>query len=162
MTKTDEVLDELKMASVAFMNSFFPFEYEDTTYRLVDYYVAFPWIKCEVCYNYPIQYVSVVRSSDGQDLHLCDECIDLITKRRVSEWFKKFRAKNETVTSNRRYIDGIDSILTAHKRRPFAIQMPEKDLDELQKTLEQLCNGFEPSRKQQQLAECYMELSGFI
>jgi len=162
LTKTDEVLLELRLASVAFMKSIFPFEYENKTYRLVDNYVASPWTRCDVCGNYPIRDVSVIRSSDGQKMRVGNECIDLITNRKVSEWFSKFRKKSESVTRNRRVIDGIDSILTAYKNSKLQFQISEKDVDRLQKALEQMCNGFNPTRKQEQLAECYIRLSKFI
>ena len=159
MTKTDDVLLELKMAFVAFLNSFFPFEYENKTYRLVNNYVASPWIRCDICRNYPIQDVSVIRSNDGQEMRLGNKCIDLITNRNVSEWFREFKIKRDNVTLNRRYIDGLASILAAYGRSERAFQIPENDIEKLQKALELMCNGFNPTREQEQLAECYIKLN---
>jgi len=109
LTKTDDILFELKMAFVAFLKSFFPFKYENKTYLLENNYVASPWTRCDVCGSYPIQDVSVIRSSDGQEKRMGDTCIDLITNRKVSEWFREFRTKRDNVTMNRRYIDGLSS-----------------------------------------------------
>ena len=156
MTKTDSVLFELKMAFVAFLKSFFPFEYENKTYRLENNYVASPWTRCDVCGNYPIQDVSVIRSSDGQEIHLGNKCIDLITNHKVSEWFREFKIKRDNVTLNRRYIDGLASILDDYRRSALAFQISENDIERLQKALERMCNGLNPTREQEQLAECYL------
>jgi len=158
LTKTDDTLFELKMAFVAFLNSFFPFEYENKTYRLVNNYVATPWIRCDICRNYPIQDVSIILSSDGQELRVGTKCIDQITNRKVSEWFSEFRTKRENVTRNRRYIDGLASILTAYESSGLPFQISENDIDGLQKAFERMCNGFDPTIKQEQIAECYVSL----
>ena len=160
MTKTDDVLFELKMAFVAFLNSFFPFEYENKTYRLVNNYVASPWIRCDVCRNYPTKDVSVIRGCNGQELHVGNKCIDQITNRRVSEWFKKFKTKRDNVTKNRKFIDGVTSILTANKNNELPVEIPENDVEKLQKALDRMCNGFNLTRKQEGLAECYINMSG--
>ncbi len=162
MTKTDDVLLELKTAFVAFLNSFFPFEYKNKTYRLVNIYVASPWIRCDICRNYPIQDISVIRNSDGQEMRLGNKCIDLITNRKVSEWFKEFKIKRDNVTLNRRYIDGLASILAACGRSERSFQIPANDIEKLQKALEQMCNGFNPTREQEQLAEYYINMSSSI
>ena len=156
MTKTDDVLIELSRAFAATLKSFFPFEYENKTYRLVNNYVASPWTRCDVCMNYPIKEVSVIRSNDGQRLRVGNECIDRLTNRKVSEWFRKFRTKRENVIRNRRYIDGLASILTAYSNSELAFQIPENEMDKLQKAFRGMCNGFNPTRKQEQLAECYI------
>jgi hypothetical protein len=162
LTKTDDVLLELKMAFVAFLKSFFPFEYENKTYRLENNYVASPWTRCDVCGNYPIQDVSVILSSDGQEMRVGNKCIDLITNRKVPEWFREFRTKRENVTGNRRHIDGLASILTAYRNNELAFQISEIDVERLQKVLERMCNGFNPTREQEQLAECYINMSDCI
>jgi hypothetical protein len=136
VTKTDDILLELTKAFVAFLKSFFPFGYEGKTYRLENNYVASPWRRCDVCRNYPIKYVSVHRSNDGKELHVGNKCLDQITNRKASEWFKKYRTKRENVTRNRKYIDGLDSILTAHNNGELSLQTPENDVKRLRKALE--------------------------
>jgi len=158
LTKTDDVLVELKMTFVAFLNSFFPFEYGNKIYRLENNYIASPWTRCDVCGNQPIQDVTVIRSIDGQEMRVGNKCIDLITNRKVSEWFREFRKKRDNVTHNRRYIDCLSSILTACRRNELALLISEKDIERLQETLEQMCNGFNPNREQEQLAECYLSM----
>jgi hypothetical protein len=81
LAKTDDVLLELRRAFAAYLKSFFPFQYENKTYRLVNIFVASPWMSCDVCGNHPIIEVSVIRSSDGQNLHVGNDCIDRITNR---------------------------------------------------------------------------------
>jgi len=159
LTKTDDVLLELGRAFDAYLKSFFPFEYENKTCRLVNIYVASPWTRCDVCGNHPTKYVSVIRSSDGQRLRVGNKCIDRLTNRKVSEWFKKFRTKRENVTRNRRYIDGLDSILTACWNSELALQIPENEIAKLQEAFRRMCNGFNPTRKQEQLAEHYLSMS---
>jgi protein-arginine kinase activator protein McsA len=41
-------------------------------------------MKCDVCGNYPIFNVSVIRSEKGDRLNVCNDCIDQITNRTVS------------------------------------------------------------------------------
>jgi hypothetical protein len=156
LTKTDDVLLELRRAFGAYLKSFFPFEYESKTYRLVNSYVASPWTRCDICGNHPIKYVSVIRSSDGQKLRVGNKCIDRLTNRKVSEWFRKSRKKRENVIGNRRYIDGLASILSAYKSSELPFQIPENDIARLQKAFRRMCNGFNLTRKQKQLTECYI------
>ena len=156
MTKTDDISIELSQTFAANLESFFPFEYENKTYRIVNNYVASPWTRCDVCGNHPIKNVSVIRSSDGRELHVGNKCIDRLTNRKASEWFRKFRTKRENVIRNRRYIDGLDSILTAYRNSELPFQIPEQDLSRLQITFRRICNGLNPTRNQEQLAERYI------
>jgi hypothetical protein len=159
LTKTDDVLLELRRASAAYLKSFFPFEYENKTYRLVNNYVTSPWTRCDVCGNHPIKNVSVIRSNDGQKLRVGNKCIDRLTNRKVSEWFRKFRTKRKNIISNRRYIEGLASLLTAYKNSELSFKISENDIKRLQKAFERACNGFNLTRKQLQLAECYIRMS---
>jgi hypothetical protein len=108
-----------------------------------------------VCGNHPIKEVSVIRSSDGRELRVGNKCIDRLTNRKVSEWFRKFSAKRENVIRNRRYIDGLASILTAYKSSELPFPISENDLARLQKAFERLCKGLNPTREQEQLVKCY-------
>ena len=110
-----------------------------------------------MCENHPIKYVSVIRSRDGPRLRVGNVCIDRLTNRKVSEWFRKFRTKRENVTRNRRYIDGLASILTAYRNSELAFQIPEKDLAKLQGAFRRMRNGLNPTRKQEQLAQNYIK-----
>ena len=159
MTKTDDISIELSRTFATNLKSFFPFEYENKTYYLVNNYVASPWTRCDVCINYPIKEVSVIRSSDGRELHVGNTCIDRLTNRKASEWFRKFRTKRENVIRNRRYIDGLDSILAACRNSKLSFQIPEKDIARLQTAFRRMCNGLNPTRNQEQLAERYMCIS---
>ena len=156
MTKTDYVLLELGRAFDAYLKSFSPFEYENKTYSVVNYYVASPWTRCDVYENHPIKYVSVIRSRDGPRLRVGNVCIDRLTNQKVSEWFRKFITKRENVTRNRRYIDSLDSILTAYRNSELAFQIPEKDLAKLQGAFRRMRNGLNPIRKEQ-LAQNYIK-----
>jgi hypothetical protein len=101
----------------------------------------------------------VIRSDDGEEMHVCKECIDLITNRKVSEWFEEYETKRDNVTSNRRYINGIASILAAHDRNHLVSNMSENDVNRLKNTLEHMCNGFNATGPQEQLSECYIGLN---
>jgi hypothetical protein len=116
-------------------------------------------MKCGVCGNYPIFDVSVIRSEDGTILNLCNDCIDRITKRAVSGWFKTYRKKRENIIGNRKYIDGLSSILAAYERSELSFQISREDVEKLRKTFGQMCNGLNPGTEQKQLAECYISYS---
>jgi len=119
MRKTDDLLIELNRAFDSYVKSFFPFEYQNKTYRLVDIYVASPWARCDVCGNHPIKEVSVIGSSDGRQLRVGNDCIDRITNRRLSEWFNDYRRNLQNIINNRKYIDGLSSIIEAYERMNF-------------------------------------------
>jgi hypothetical protein len=156
LTKTDDVLLELNRKSAAYMKSVFPFQYDGTVYQLIDNYVASPHMKCDVCGNYPIFEVSIIRSEDGQQLHVGNNCIDSLTNRQVSSWFKNYRKKRENVIKNRKYIDGISLILNDSRRKGLSFQISDSDIKKLSVVLEKMVNGVNPNRKEEQIAECYI------
>jgi hypothetical protein len=130
------------------------FQYEGKTYRLVDNFALSQYMKCSVCGSYPIFDVSIIRSEDGDRLNACNNCIDQITNQNVSGWFKTYRKKRENIIENRKYIDGLSSVLAAYEQNDFKIS--SEDVEKLRKTFVQMCNGLDPRTKQKQLAECYI------
>ena len=112
--------------------------------------------KCDVCGNYPIIDVSVIRNEDGGRLNSCYGCIDRITNRNVSSWFKTFRKKRENIMENRKYIDCLSSILTVYEYEEFPFQISSEVVENLHKTYVQICNGLNSTTKQKQLAEHYI------
>ncbi len=156
MAKTDDVLLELSRTFAAYLQSVFPFQYRNKTYRLINNYVASPYARCGVCGNHPIIEVSVIRSEDGQQLRVGNDCIDSITNRRVSRWFKNYRRKRENVMRNRKYIDGISLVLNAYERNKLAFQITDCDVEKLSMVLERMINGLNPDRREEQIAECYI------
>jgi hypothetical protein len=151
LTKTDDILLELSRTLDAYLQSFFLFQYENKTYRLVNNYM-----RCDACGNHPIIEVSIIQSSDGLQLRVGNDCIDRITNRRVSEWFNDYRRKRQNVINNREYINGLSSILKAYERNELPFQTSNGDVVKLREMFELLCNGLNPTRKQEQIAECYL------
>jgi hypothetical protein len=156
LTKTDDVLLEYNRKFAAYVKSIFPFQYEGKVYHLINNYVASPHMKCQVCGNYPIIEVSVIESEDYRQLRVGDDCIDRLTNRKVSRWFQNYRKKRENVISNRKYIDELSLILTASRRNELAFQIRDCDFETLSLMLEKMINGFNPNRKEEQIAECYI------
>ncbi|MBN1244999.1 hypothetical protein JXA31_05350 [Candidatus Bathyarchaeota archaeon] len=156
MTKADDVLLELNRKFAAYMKSVFPFQYEGKVYQLINNYVASPHMRCDVCGNYPLIEVSIIRSEDCQQLHVGNNCIDRLTNRQVSRWFKNYRKKRENVIRNRKYIDGLSLILNASRRNEPAFQINDSDIKKLSLVLEKMVNGLNPDRREEQIAECYM------
>jgi hypothetical protein len=113
-------------------------------------------MKCDVCGNYPIIDISVIRNEEGRRLNTCNTCIDRITNQNVSRWFKTFRKKRKNIMENREYIDGLSSILTTYERKELPFKISIEDVDKLRKTYVQMCNGSNPGTKQKQLAESYI------
>ena len=132
------------------------FQHKGKTYLLVDNFVSSPYMKCDVCGNYPIIDVSVIRNEDGGRLNTCHNCIDRISNQNVSRWFKTYRKKRENIMENRKYIDGLSSILAAYERNELPFKISSEDAEKLRKTFVQMCNGLNPTTKQKQLAECYI------
>ena len=113
-------------------------------------------MKCDVCGNYPIIDVSVIRNEDGGRLNACYNCIDILTNQNVSIWFKTFRKKRENIMENRNYIDCLSLMLAAYERNERSFTISSEDVEKLQKTYVQMCNGLNPTTKQKQLAEHYI------
>jgi hypothetical protein len=159
LAKTDDVLLALSRTIPGFIRSVGSFQYKGKTYRLVDNFAASQHMKCSVCGNYPIFDVSVIRSEDGDRLNACNSCVDQITNQNVSSWFKNYRKKRENIIENRKYIDGLSSILAAYERSELPFQIPSEDVEKLRQTFVQMCNGLNPATEQKQLAECYFSYS---
>jgi cephalosporin-C deacetylase-like acetyl esterase len=113
-------------------------------------------MKCDVCGNYPIIDISVIRNEEGRRLNTCNTCIDRITNQNVSRWFKTFRKKREDIMEDRNYIDGLSLVLAAYERNELSFMISSEDVEKLQKTYVQMCNGLNPTTKQKQLAEHYI------
>jgi hypothetical protein len=154
LAKTDDVLLALSRTIPGCIRSAGVFQYRGKTYRLVDNFASSHYMKCGVCGNYPIFDVSVIRSEDGDRLNACNNCIDQITNQTVSGWFKTYRKKRENIMENRKYIDGLSSVLAAYEQNDFKIS--SEHVEKLRKTFVQMCNGLDPSTEQKQLAECYV------
>jgi hypothetical protein len=156
LAKTDDVLLALSRTIPELIRSVGSFQYKGKTYRLVDNFALSQYMKCSVCGSYPIFDVSVIRSEDGDRLNACNTCIDQITNQNVSGWFKTYRKKRENIIENRKYIDGLSSILAAYERNKSSFHMSREGVEELRQTFVQMCNGLNPSTEQKQLAECYI------
>jgi hypothetical protein len=156
LAKTDDVLLALSRTIPEFIRSVGSFQYKGKTYRLVDNFASSQHMKCSVCGNYPIFDVSVIRSEDGDRLNACNNCIDQITNQTVSSWFKTYRKKRENIIENRKYIDGLSSVLAAYEQNELSFKISSEDVEKLRKTFVQMCNGLDTRTKQKQLAECYV------
>ena len=156
LIKADDVLQELNRRFAAYIKSIFPFQYEGKVYQLINNYVASPPMKCQVCGNYPIIEVSVIESEDYRQLRVGNDCIDRLTNRKVSRWFKNYRKKRENVIRNRKYIDELSLTLTASRRNELAFQIRDCDFETLRLMLEKMVNGLNPNRREEQIAECYI------
>jgi hypothetical protein len=132
------------------------FQYKGKKYLLDNYFVSSHSMKCNVCGNYPIIDISVIRNEEGRRLNTCNTCIDRITNQNVSRWFKTFRKKRENIMENRNYIDGLSLVLAAYERNELSFMISSEDVETLQKTYVQMCNGLNPTTKQKQLAEHYI------
>jgi hypothetical protein len=109
-------------------------------------------MKCDVCRNYPTFEVSVIESQDDKILHLGNDCIDRLTGRSVSGWFRCFRRKRESVMANRKYIDQLPSILDGQNSKEHSLQLTEGDAEKLRTMLEQTSNGQNPTTGQEKIA----------
>jgi hypothetical protein len=83
----------------------------------------------------------------------------VVTNQNVSSWFKTYRKKRENIIENRKYIDGLSSILAAYERSELPFQIPSEDVEKLRKTFVQMCNCLNPGTEKKQLAECYFSYS---
>jgi hypothetical protein len=70
LTQTDDILLELNREAAGYVKGVHPFQYKNKTYHLIYNYVAVPYMRCEVCGDYPIYEVSVILSDDGRRTEL--------------------------------------------------------------------------------------------
>ena len=140
----------------AYMRSVSPFQYKNTICRLIDNYVASPYIRCAICGEYPLFEVSVIESDGGERLRVGNNCIDRVTGQSVSESFRSLRRKRESIMANRTYIDRLSLILIAHENNTLSFQITNGDVEKLRMMLVQMCNGLNLTINQEQLAECYI------
>lgn len=159
MAKTDDVLLALSRTIPGFIRSVESFQYKDKKYRLVDNFAASQYMKCSVCGNYPIFDVSIIRNEEGDRLNACNNCIDQITNRTVSGWFKTYRKKREIIMENRKSIDGLSSMLAAYEQNELSSKIPSEDIEKLRKTFVQMCNGLNPRTEQKQLADVMLAIA---
>ena len=159
MAKTDDVLLALSRTIPGFIRSVGSFQYKDKKYRLVNNFAASQYMKCSVCGDYPIFDVSIIRNEEGDRLNACNNCIDQITNRTVSGWFKTYRKKRESIMENRNYIDGLSSMLAAYEQNDLSSKIPSEDIEKLRKTFVQMCNGLNPRTEQKQLADVMLAIA---
>jgi hypothetical protein len=159
LAKTDDVLLALSRTIPGFIRSVGSFQYKDKKYRLVNNFAASQYMKCSVCGDYPIFDVSIIRNEEGDRLNACNNCIDQITNRTVSGWFKTYRKKRESIMENRNYIDGLSSILAAYEQNDLSSKIPSEDIEKLRKTFVQMCNGLNPRTEQKQLADVMLAIA---
>jgi hypothetical protein len=159
LAKTDDVLLALSRTIPGFIRSVGSFQYKDKKYRLVNNFAASKYMKCSVCGDYPIFDVSIIRNEEGDRLNACNNCIDQITNRTVSGWFKTYRKKRESIMENRNYIDGLSSILAAYEQNDLSSKIPSEDIEKLRKTFVQMCNGLNPRTEQKQLADVMLAIA---
>jgi hypothetical protein len=155
MTKTDEILLELNRKFAEYIKSAGEFEHEGKTYKIVHYFDASPYMKCDICGNSPKISIFIIKS-DANKLRVGNECIDHLTNQDVSKRFKEYGRNRKNVIANRSYIDGLASIMSAQRNKELPFQITEGDADKLQKTFERMCKGLNPTRKQQQIAKSYI------
>jgi len=159
LTKTDNILLALGRTIPEYLSEVGSFQYKGKKYLLDNNFVSSQSMKCNVCGNYPIIEVSVIRNEEGRILKACNTCIDRITNQNVSRWFKTFRKKRENIMENSKYIDGLSLILAAYERNELSFTISSEDVEKLHKTYVQMCNGLSPTIKQKQLAEHYISYS---
>ena len=159
MAKTDDVLLALSRTIPGFIRSVGSFQYKDKKYRLVNNFAASQYMKCSVCGDYPFFDVSIIRNEEGDRLNACNNCIDQITNRTVSGWFKTYRKKRENIMENRKPIDGLSSMLAAYEQNDLSSKIPSEDIEKLRKTFVQMCNGLNPMTEQKQLADVMLAIA---
>jgi len=156
LTKTDDVLLALSRTIPKCIERVGSFQYKGKTYRFNDNFASAQHMKCDVCGNYPIIDVSVIRNEKGDGLNLCNDCIDQITSKTVSSWFKEYRKNRQNILDNRKYIDGLSLILDAYERDKLPFNIPSEEVKLLRNMFVQMSNGLDLRTRDKQLAEFYI------
>ena len=156
LTKTDDVLLTLSRTIPKCIEGIGSFQYKSKKYHFNDNFASAQHMKCDVCGNYPIIDVSVIRNEKGDGLNLCNDCIDQITSKTVSSWFKEYRRNRQNILDNRKYIDGLSLILAAYERDKLPFKISREEVKLLRNMFVQMSSGLDLRTKDKQLAEFYI------
>ena len=156
MTKTDDIVLQLERTLDSYIKSFFPFEYDNETYHLMDIYFASPWRRCDLCGNHWVYEVSVIKSDSGKLMHIGTMCLDGITNRDTTRWVKNFRSKIENIRNNRKLIDALALLLSAYREDELSLRIEKEDLRTVEECYMHMCNGYNLSGNQEQLVLDYI------
>ena len=157
MSRTDDVLLELDREVAVYLRGIPAFRHEHKVFRLIDNYVAVPQMRCAVCGEYPLFEVSIIESEDGSTrLHLGDSCIDNLTSKRVSDWFKSFRRKRDCVLANRKYVDQLSQLLEAYDKKELPFEITNGEIKKIKGILEQIYNGQNPPSSQMDMVDNFL------
>jgi hypothetical protein len=156
LSKTDDILLELDRSVATYLRSIPPFKYEKKTFHLTDNYVAVPHMKCDLCGQFPLFVVSVIESDDGEQLHVGDSCIDNLTGYDITNWFKNFREKRESVLANRKYVDQLALILDAYDKKALPFELSSVDAEKMRAMFDQIVSGKKLTASQIQMAEDFL------
>jgi hypothetical protein len=157
MTKTDDVLKDLDASIPEYIKAVGEFQYDGKAYRLVDHFRAKDYLTCQVCGHEKIKDIYIVANTTGNTSIVGNVCIDKISNQKISECFRSYRQKRDTIIKNRQLIDGVDAILLKYEWGRLPHFISKIGIERLQKMMDRMCEGFNPLEKTAKLARYYMQ-----
>lgn len=154
--KTDDVLLDLSREYATYLEKVLSIQYKNKTYRLVYVFHTSPQRKCNICGNWANHEIFIIENEDSKRLKLGSGCIDCLTNRKVSDWFRNYRKKREIIIKNRKKINCLSSLLNACKKCELSCNIPFAEVEILRTILERIYKGVNLNWQQETIAENYL------
>ena len=157
MEPYQKCLEELENSIPEYIKSVGAFQWENETFELVGHYLSPIYEKCQVCGHYPIREVFLIQNTKTKEkFKVGNRCIDKITNRKISKWFRDYYKRQKTIIKNKKWINAVSGILQGYERDELPISISEKGIERLQKMLARMCRGLNPTESQKRLVAYYV------
>jgi len=155
MTKTDELLKELKESIPEYVKNLGVFQFKTETCKLIDHYYSQKVLRCAV-ENHPIVDVYVIQDSHGNTYNIGNCCINRITSKHVKEWYKSYHRRKINLQKNRDLIDFAKEFLDHYDKGDFKREPKASNLERVRTIYKRMCDGLKPTKTQWRLIDWYI------
>ena len=153
-----QCLQKLENSIPEYIKSVGTFQWENETFELVGHYISPTYEKCQVCGHYPIKEVFLIENTKTKEkFKVGNRCIDKITNRKISKWFRDYYKKEKNIIKNKKWINAVSGILEGYEKGELPVFVSEKGIQRLQRMLDRMCKGWNPTESQKRLASYYAE-----
>jgi hypothetical protein len=105
---------------------------------------------CANCGKKNIRELFYVTNEQNETRIVGNECIKAIHNPKIATWFKTWLKKKQNLETNKNNIDVLDGLLERYRKEllPDTFWLSPSRLTRLQKMLDRMCEGLNPTKKQ--------------